>query len=90
MRPIKFATNLLQGSKIWWPSSTATRIQHDASALGVYKQSFTVHSSPVSPKATIEQLTVGIFSRTPSSTFRKERFNQITLGVGQLVAMNTH
>ena len=24
MRPIKFAINLLQGSKIWWPSSTAT------------------------------------------------------------------
>lgn len=28
MRPIKFAINLLQGSKIWWPSSTATKYLH--------------------------------------------------------------
>ena len=30
MRPIKFAINLLQGSKIWRPSSTATKYQAES------------------------------------------------------------
>uniref|UniRef100_UPI00214AEC0F hypothetical protein n=1 Tax=Lacticaseibacillus paracasei TaxID=1597 RepID=UPI00214AEC0F len=59
VRPIKFAINLLQGSKIWRPSSTATKLNKAQKRMLKDKEiynHFNLENIPISIKTELNKI----------------------------------